>query len=74
MRKKNKWLTRTEAWVLAKKLSEMPRYGNVQAVAKKLGIAQSTIYKWGAENGGDPDVRITIDLKDLAIKEGVLKG
>ena len=73
MRKKIKWLTRADAWSLAKRLAALPKYGNIQAVADKLSIATSTIYKWGAEEGGDPDARITIELKELAIKEGILK-
>lgn len=69
--KKNKWLTGKEAWELASKLAE--KYGNIEAVAKKIGTATSTIYKWGKESVDIPDVRITEKLKELAIKDGIIK-
>lgn len=73
MAKKNKWMSRKEAWLLAQKLAKI--YGNIQAVADKINTATSTIYKWGSEpNGGDPDVRITTELKELAVKEGLIKA
>lgn len=71
MRRK-KYLSRSEAWELATKLAV--KLGNIQAVAQKIGAASSTVYKWGAEDGGLPDVRLTLELIDLAKKEGIIKS
>lgn len=69
---RNKWMTGKEAWILANKLAK--KYGNIEGVAKKLGTATSTVYKWGSDNINIPDVRTTEALKDLAIKEGMYKS
>ena len=71
---KNKWLTQREAWKLALELSKVKTYGNIQTVASKLGIAHATIYRWGEKRKRIPDVRITEALKELAIKEGIIKA
>lgn len=66
--KKKKYLTRIEAWQLAEKLAE--KMGSIEIVANAIGAARSTIYKW-AKEGGPPDVRITLELEELAKKEGI---
>lgn len=66
--KRKKYLTRLEAWQLAEKLAE--KLGSIESVAKEINAATSTIYKWSKE-GGAPDVRITLELEELAKKEGI---
>jgi hypothetical protein len=67
-----KVMSAKEAWSLADKLAE--KLGNIQAVADHIGAAASTIYKWGQETERVPDLRITMELRELAIKEGIIKA
>jgi hypothetical protein len=71
MSRNNKWLTRKEAWNLAQKIAE--KLGNIQAVAAKIACSPATIYRWGQFPKGTADVWITEALRDLAIKEGIIK-
>lgn len=71
MAHKIKWMTASEAWILAQRLAK--RLGNIEKVAKAIDCSHTTIYRWGKKSKTQPDVRHTIALKELAVKEGLLK-
>lgn len=70
--KKKKYLTKKQAWELVKELAE--KLGNIQAVSKQIGCSHTTLYRYGSKEDWPPDVRITMELKELAIKQGIRKS
>lgn len=71
-----KWMNQKEAWELAVKVAE--KLGSIELVAENIECATSTIYRWAPDGTTKkkrpPDGRYTIALKELAIREGIIKA
>lgn len=70
--KHKKYMTKKQAWDLAQKLAKV--YGSIQAVAKEIGVSHTTLYRYGGKGDWPPDVRVTLELKELAIRHGIIKA
>jgi hypothetical protein len=73
--KKKYWeMTKREAWDLAVKLSKLSHIGSIEKVAEIIECAVSTIYRWRGGGNAYPSPQFTIPLRELAIKEGIIKA
>ena len=70
---RKKWLTAKQAWQLARQLADLDHIGNIEKVGQLINTHPSVIYRWRKDTIGLPDVRHTILLKELAVKEGIIK-
>lgn len=69
---KIKWMTTKEAADLALKLVALPEIGSIEKLAEILDISHATIYRWISGETKEPDPRITVALRELAVSKGVL--
>jgi hypothetical protein len=69
-----KWLTKSQAWKLAEKLASLPAFGSIEKVAESIGAHHTTVYRWKDGGNALPDAKLTIPLKELAIKHGIIKA
>lgn len=73
--KRKYWqITKHEAWELANKLAALSHIGNIEKVAEIIECAVSTIYRWRNNRKAYPSPKFTIPLRELAIKEGIIKA
>lgn len=69
--KKNKYLTVAECWAIVQKLLNI--FENIESIADAIGCSHTTLYRYGQQSVKKPDARIGLELKELAIKHGILK-